>query len=447
MKKIFLALAILASVQIANAQGGAPMGAPGNRAAAAAKAAVDAAESVASNAKKATKVATWTKLGQAYVSAYSAAQGDGWVGASKQELELIMRGTRAMGQENVEVNGKPYTKVSYPTADYYFSGDQLAVIKVTQPVDANALDKALNAFSKAAEVDKKGSKKQDIIDAIQDINEKYIQDAYNEYTLGNPAEASKLFEKAAAAAATAPLSVIDTNSVYNVGFTAYMAEDYDRAKSFLQKSIDYGYYGNDGDAFARLADTYVKLGDNEGSKDILENGFKAFPQSQSILIGLINYYVNSGNDTDRLFELIQEAKENEPNNASLYYVEGNIHKQLGDFDGAAAAYQQCAKINPDYEYGYIGEGILNYDKAVEVQTAASEEMDDTKYMALVADFEKYLKGCVEPFEKAYQISKENDVKISIAEYLKNACYRFRTDPEYQSKYEFYNNVVNTGTAE
>ena len=467
MKKIFLALAILASVQVAVAQGmggGAPdmrRGGPGgpggpmpgqmgpavNRAAVAAKSAVDAAEAVAANAKKATKVATWTKLGQAYMSAYNAAMGDGWLGASRQELDLIMRGARALGEQVVEIGGTEYTKVSYPSADYYFSRGQLSAIKVTNPVCEDALGKALNAYAKAAQVDAKGSKKKDIVKAISDINDKYIQDAYTEYTLGNASLASVLFEKAAAASATAPLSELDTMSVYNAGFTAYNAGEFDRAKQFLQKSINYKYYGNDGDAYARLADTYAKLGDVDGSKEILENGFKAFPQSQSILIGLINYYVNSGNDTDRLFELIQEAKANEPNNASLYYVEGNIHKQLGDYEGAVAAYQACATINPNYEYGYIGEGILNYEKAIEVQTAASEEMDDTKYMALVADFEKYLKGCVEPFEQAFRLSKDNDIKISIAEYLKNACYRFREDPEYQAKYDVYNKIVNEGISE
>ena len=54
-----------------------------------------------------------------------------------------------------------------------------------------------------------------------------------------------------------------------------------------------------------------------------------FPQSQGVLIGLINYYINSGENTDRLFELISAAKSNEPNNASLYYVEGNVNLHLG----------------------------------------------------------------------------------------------------------------------
>ncbi len=77
--------------------------------------------------------------------------------------------------------------------------------------------------------------------------------------------------------------------------------------------------------------------------------FTEFPQSQSILIGLINYYLKSNESTDRLFELLDKAKANEPNNASLFYVEGNIRSQLGDTENAVKAYRKCAEINPEVD--------------------------------------------------------------------------------------------------
>jgi len=433
MKKIFLALAILASMQVTNAQ---------VKSLDAAKAAVETAQAAADNAKKATKVATWLKLGQTYMDAYAAPQGAAWVGASKAELALVLRGQRALSTETVNIAGKDYVKESYATCDYYYDGDVLAMIDVTKPVYADALDKALNAYAKAAQVDAKGSKTKDITTAIKTIAEKYTSEAYNQYSLGDYLAASKLFEKSVAASGTAPYSVLDTNAIYNAGFTAHAGGDYNKAKELFRKCIDLGYYATDGDAFAKLADVMTRLDDPEGSKSVLEEGFKAFPQSQSILIGLINYYQQSGKDTDRLFELINEAKRNEPNNASLYYVEGNIRKQLGDFDGALKAYQDCAGVNPSYEFAYIGQGILFYDKAVEVQEQANNEYDDAKYMKLVAEFEKNLKGCIEPFEKAVEITKDDAIRTSVAEYLKNACYRFREESaDFAAKYEKYTKMA------
>ncbi|MBR0532078.1 MAG: tetratricopeptide repeat protein, partial [Bacteroidales bacterium] len=161
-----------------------------------------------------------------------------------------------------------------------------------------------------------------------------------------------------------------------------------------------------------------------------------------ILIGLINYYVTSGEDTDKLFALIDDAKKNEPDNPSLYYVEGNIHAQLKQFDEAVKAYEKCAEIDPAYEYGFIGEGIMFYNNAASIQEEAQNELDDNKYMALVQKFETSLKNCLEPFEKAFSITKDDSIKSSIAEYLKNAYYRFRDeDPKYMAGYEKYAKIL------
>lgn len=439
MKKILLVLALVASVATANAQN--------VKSESAAKSALESAKAAADNEKKATKVATWLKLASSYMDAYNAPRGNGWVGASAQELQLVMGGTKATSEEAVEVGGQAMTKKSYASADYYFNANgQLAVIKVTKPIVEDALGKALDAYKKAASVDN-GSKTADITKGIKNVAEKYAQEAYDEYTFGNMAAASKAFEAAANASATAPLNEVDGNSIYNAGFTALQAGEKDRAKSLFEQCIANKYYGEDGDVYAKLADVTTQLGDAKKAKDILEEGFKAFPSSQAILIGLINYYVSSGEDTDKLFSLIDDAKKNEPNNPSLYYVEGNINKELGNLDAAVSAYNKCAEVDPTYVFGYIGAGQLYYNNAVDIQEKAQAELDDAKYTALVEEFEKSLKNCIEPFEKAYNNTDDDEIKVSIAEYLKNASYRFRDeDPSYQTMYEKYSAVVTAGTA-
>ena len=206
-----------------------------------------------------------------------------------------------------------------------------------------------------------------------------------------------------------------------------------KAKELFEKCYNLGYYYEGGEVFAKLADV-----DTLNTKKYLEEGFEKFPQSQSILIGLINYYLKSSESTDRLFELLDKAKANEPNNASLFYVEGNIRSQLGDTENAVKAYRKCAEINPEYEYGFIGEGTMYYNKAIEVQTKAQDELDDTKYMALVKEFEEDLKACIPAFEKAFEVTKSEQVKAGVAEYLKNAYYRFRDEgADYMAGYEKY----------
>lgn len=429
MKKILLALAMFAAIQVADAQ---------VKSAADVKKSVEAAEAATQNVKKAVKTATWLKLGQEYVKAYDAPTGNILPGSNKTELTLMMGSEKPVSSEEVTVNNEKYTKDVYADKNLYFNQNgQLVIIEVTKPVYEDALERAVKAYQKAYELDEKHAKDKDVAAAFDYIGQKYVTEAFNKYTFGDVATASRLFEKAADVEALAPLSKIDTSVIYNAGFTAMAAKDNERALKFFKRCYDLGYYYEGGEVFARLAEV-----DTLNTKKYLEEGFSKFPQSQSILIGLINYYLKNNEDTETLFGLLDKAKANEPNNASLFYVEGNIRAQLGQIDKAVVAYEECAKINPEYEYGFIGEGTMFYNRAIELQTKAQEEIDDAKYMALVKEFEESLKSCIAPFEKAFEITKDANIKAGIASYLKNAFYRFREESaENQTKYEKYAEIA------
>jgi tetratricopeptide (TPR) repeat protein len=372
-----------------------------------------------------------------------------------QELQLLMGNEKPISESQAELSGQPHTKKVYADKEMYFNQNgQLVLINVTKPVVEDALAGAVKAYKKANEVDAKGSKTKDIKAGLENVSSKYLSDGMNAYQLGDLAGASVFFEKAADAMATAPLSKVDTTALYNAGFTAWIAKDYERAKTFFEKCVAADYYYDDGEVFAKLGDIYTNLGEKEASRDVLEQGFQKFPQSQSILIGLINYYLTNNEDPNRLFELISLAKKNEPNNASLYYVEGNIYVELRKADPAKAdeyvakaveAYDACAKINPEYEFGNIGKGIMYYNIAIELQEKAAAELDDAKWVQLNKQFAEALKSALEPFEKAYSISKDDSIRVNIAEYLKNIYYRFYSDgPEFEARYNKYNEVVKSG---
>ena len=436
MKRIFIALAVLLTVQIADAQVKTP---------ADAKKAVESAAAATENPKKAVKPATWLKLAGAYMDAYTAPMGNGWIGANKQELTFLMGGEKPSSTQNVTLAGESYSKESYAAMNYYFNANQqLAIIEVTKPVYDDALNQALNAYKEAQKVDVKGSKTKDIDAGIKNIAAKYMELGMNDYMFGDYKGAAENFENSVNANAEAPNPVIDTMTIYNAGFTALLAGNLEKAESFFLKCAELGY-AEDGEVYAKLGDIYSKLDEKEKSKAVLEEGFSKYPSNQSIIIGLINYYIESGEQPDELFALLDVAKQNEPNNASLYYVEGDIHNKLGHKEEARAAYLKSNEINPDYEFGLIGLGIMYYNEALELQEKASTEFDNAKYEAIIVEFETALKNALDPFEKAFTISKDNEIKVSIAEYLKNIYYRFRDqDPKYMEGYQKYSSIVENG---
>ena len=434
MKRILIALAVLLAVQVADAQVKSPE---------AAKKAVLAAEEASQNPKKNTKVATWLKLATSYIDAYDAPVGNVLVNSPRVQLQMMMGNEKPTAVEEVVVDGMPFKKEVYSNKNLYFDGtDVLRIVEVTVPVFEDPLAGALAAYAKAYEVDVKQSKTKDIVAGIQAIQQRYFNDGMNQYSLGDYKKAGELIVKAAAAAETAPNSVVDTTALYNAGYIYWASKDFETAKNLFEKCLANNYYYENGEVYAKLGDIYFNLGDKAKGVETLETGFVKFPQSQSILIGLFNYYLESGENTDRLFELIGQAKQNEPNNVSLYYVEGNIHKQLGDFDKALAAYKECATVDPNYDFGYHGQGALLYDKAVELSEKAQNELDDAKYQALVKEYEQVLLDAIEPFEKAFEVSQNIQVKLNAAEYLKNIYYRFSSvEDKYMEGYKKYNEYV------
>ena len=434
MKKILIALAVLLAVQVADAQ---------VKSVDAAKKAVETAEADAQNPKKNVKVATWLKLATTYMDAYEAPAGNVLVNSPRVQVQIMLGNERPSASEVVTVDGINFKKEVYSTKNLYFDEtDVLRIIEITKPVYEDALASALNAYVKAYEVDTKKSKLNDIKAGIQKVAEKYFNDGMNQYSIGDLKKAAALVAKSAAAAETAPNSVVDTTALYNAGFIYWAASDFESAKTYFEKCLANNYYYENGETYAKLGDVYFKLGDNAKGVQTLETGFVKFPQSQSILIGLINYYLESGENTDRLFELIGEAKKNEPNNVSLYYVEGNIHKQLGNREKAIAAYKECAVVDPNYDFGYHGLGVYYYDIAVQLSEEAAQELDDTKYQALVKEYEQYLLDAIEPFEKAFEITANPQVKLNCAEYLKQIYYRFSSvEDKYMEGYKKYNDYV------
>ncbi|MBE6230969.1 MAG: tetratricopeptide repeat protein [Bacteroidales bacterium] len=434
MKRVLIVLTVLLTVQFAYAQTEA------------ARKAVESAEAASQDAKKAVKVTTWLKLADAYMDAYDAPTRNILLNTPRVQLQYMMGSEQPESRETVTIDNLPYVKESYSNKDLYFdANDNLVLVDVTKPIFEDALAGALAAYVKAYEVDVKKSKEKDVVEGIEAVSRKYFTDGMNKYMIGDMKTAGVLLGKAADASETAPLSKVDTTALYNAGYVAWAQQDYTTAKGYFERCLEAEYYYDNGETFAKLADVYMNLGEKEKAVTVLEKGFSEFPQSQSILIGLINYYLESGENADRLFVLIDEAKKNEPDNVSLYYVEGNIYKELGNYEKAVECYYRCAEVNPEYDFGFYGAGTLYYDRALALSEQASQELDDNKYMELVKEFEQSLLNAIDPFEKAFAVSKNDQLKLNVAEYLKNIYYRFSSvEDKYMEGYKKYDAIVKSG---
>lgn len=404
----------------------------------------DKAKQEISDAKRATKPVGWIRYAKALTSAYSFPTNNLWIGLSSLESKVVLKDQRALSTEYQNIQGEQFEIVKYEDKDLYYNADgRLSFWIITKPLikDVDMLEEAYKAYIKATELDTRGSSKADIQEGLTLVANNFINDAMAAYTLGNYKDASVKFEKSFVTASHPALNVIDTTIVYYVGLTALMDQDYSRAVKFFDKCIEMDFESA-GDTYANLAEAYKQMGDMEKSKELLSLGFTKYPNSQSILVALINVYLESNDDPNKVLEFIQRAQQNEPNNPSLYYAEGNVLKNLGKFEDALRLYEKSIETDANFFFGYFQMGQAYYDRAVDIQTAASDELDDAKYLKMVEELDLMLEKAIAPFEKSFELVNDQEIRSVVVEYLKNIYFRLRTkSPEYEAAYEKYNQML------
>ena len=406
----------------------------------------DKLEKSLENPKKAGTHEPWLKLAQAYYDIYEYPSSDVYPNAQRYEVQLLTKNKQFTTEERT-VGDQTFTVDCYEDKDiYYDANGVLQFWLVKQPLMEDALAKSSDALQKAYKLDEYNYKNKKYPETAEKIHTAYHNTGLYYYMAGNKEKAEEYFEKAYMSTENPILNRIDTIAVY---YTALMARDnghYDMAEELFKKDLEAGYAAK-GEIYAALADIYRAKGEMEGYRDILEQGFSAFPENQQILVGLINYNLESGGDSSRLFELIHQAQANEPGNASLYYVEGDINKKLGNIDAALELYQKSYEIDNNYLFGIVNKGIIYYDQALDFQEKANNEDDDAKYEELLNEVNKSLKNAIEPFETSYALAEgDPELQVAIAEYLKNIFFRFRMESdEYMAAYEKYNAIYKQAT--
>lgn len=434
MKKLFISVISLLLVMQVNAQSKNAVAALKN---------LEKVKKETEHPKKGKQPATWIKLGTTYIECYDAPITGIWQGANQSETKLLLKDQQIISSEQKEINGKLFNVDNYDDKSlYYDEKGILAAWTITKPtISENALDLSLEAFNKATQLDgEKGKNSKKIAEVLTGLKSRYTNEGMSYYSLGDNANASKYFEKSMEVSAHPTIGQLDTVMAYYAGVTAAATSEKERAIKLLTKCIENGYEQN-GDTYATLAESYKQNGDTTKAKEILATAFEKYPTSQNILVTLVNLYMETNDDPNKILELLKAAQANEPNNASLYYAEGNVYSKLGKLEDAVKSFKKASEVDPSYEFAPFAEGAAYYDNAVAIQEKAQNEMDQTKYEALIAEMEKSLESAIAPFEKAYSIAKNPQLKKATAEYLKNIYFRFREkNEEYKANYEKYNKI-------
>ena len=408
---------------------------------------IEKASAATQDAKKAAKVATWTKLGEAYLKAYQQPTANiPSMGVTATELALLMNGEKPKSVAPVTLQGEAYEKQVFKDKNLYFQNGRLAFVEITKPVlgKEDALEGVVKAYTKAAEVDTKGSKKKEIATVLGDVDKFYFNDAYTAFVLGDKMKASELFLKAAEVSVLPMSPKIDTSAFFNAGLAAAEAGNLDQAKACYEKSLRYGYDKiSKGSIYSSIANIYMEQKDTLAAKKYLEDGFAVYPDNPQIMTDLINLYLWTKGDPKQIITLLDKAKAQMPDNAGLYDVEGDIWKNLGNRENALAAYKKSLEINPKGDYPYYAQGRLFCDwyNEIDNEKAQVDLRDYKKYDELDAKSKEVLQKSLEPLEKCYEVTGRSDMKLAAADLLKKVYFQLRSvKPEYMEYHKKYDEI-------
>ena len=408
---------------------------------------VEKAKAATEDAKKATKVATWLNLGKAYWDAYEKPTASIPMGMSAAEMQILMSGEKPLSTENVNLGGTVYEKQVFKDKELYFAQGRLQMINVTKPAlgkKVDALDGAFQAYSKAGELDVKGSKKKDIVTKISEIDKAYFNDAYTAFILGDKKKAAELFLKAGKVSASPYSERLDTSAFFNAGLAYVEEKDFEKARECYELALEKGYdKSSKGGIYASLANVAMELKDTVAAKKYLEDGFALYPDNPQILTDLINLYLWTKGNPEDIIKLLDKAKEQMPDNAGLYDVEGDIWKQLGNRDNAIAAYNKSLEVNPkgDYPYYALGRLYCDWYNVLEEEKSQIDLRDYKKYDEADKFSKETLSKSIEPLEKCFEVSTRKEMKLASADLLKKVYFQLRNiKPEYLELNKKYDEI-------
>ena len=426
MKKLSTLLILLLVAQLAVAQGKFDKK-------------ISASDADIANPKKKDQPKTWINRGNLFVEVAEDPVAGLLTGMTKATLGMQLRGQSPIETKSwTASDGTTFQVEVYNDKDLFYDENGILTFWTIKKTEVeNATGKAFDAYKEAKKLDPKAATNKDLQNGFTNIlrlNSAAATDAYMRNDLKGALEGFK-----GMCEANQEMGVVDTLSMYNVAFIANSMENYTLAEEYYKKCIDNGYTA-EGAVYASLADVMVKNGKKAEGEKLLIDAYTKYPTNQSILISLINFYMQSGDDPQKVIPIIKAAQGNEPTNASLDYAEGQLYEKLNNMEKAEAAYKSAIAKDSKNFYAQYSLGALYYNKAVELSKEADElPLNKVKeYEDLMVKINDMLRKSIEPFEAAYAV-EPNPV---IVESLKNVYYRFvEESPEMKAKYDKYDALL------
>lgn len=204
----------------------------------------------------------------------------------------------------------------------------------------------------------------------------------------------------------------------------YESKRFDEAIEMSRKYRD--FVEKKDDVMQVLCGSLLAKADTTAAVETMMEGAKLFPQTPYYLSNAIAIKMSQGNN-DEAVKLLQQAIDNDPNNALYLSMMGDMFTRDEQWEKAAEWYEKSIAIKPDGYPTTHNLGLSYYNMAVKVLSVDRPgKLEEDKAEAL-------FKKALPHFEAAYK-QKPDAVYYVLA----NICKRLGLDKRYQELKELHN---------
>lgn len=164
-----------------------------------------------------------------------------------------------------------------------------------------------------------------------------------------------------------------------------------------------------------IALIHVNKGDNEAAMAAIKDARSLSPKDINLILTEADLYIKLG-DEARFSALMEEAIEQDPNNAILYYNLGVVNTNQGNREAALDYYKKALSLDPSYEATYLNLAslILDGEAAIvkQMNSLGTSAADNRKYDQLKSKREGLFLEAAPYLEKLIEVNPNNKDAIT-----------------------------------
>lgn len=205
------------------------------------------------------------------------------------------------------------------------------------------------------------------------------------------------------------VDLTDTTVHYNAGFIAHELGKFEEAKEHFGYLLDVEEYNKLNVYYLMVQILSGEDKNPEAAYDIIMQGREDYPEDKVLAEYEIQLLLQL-NKMDEAMASIEQALQNDPDNAGILLRSGYLKEQAGDMEGALADYKKSVVADPEFYDGNYYTGALLLDKSLKILNELSALPDDeweAKSQTMGDEANLHYKEAVGYFEKALEIKPEN----------------------------------------